>query len=51
MTSEEAGNEGALAGPAKKKAKKEKKTKDPLAPKKPVSAFMLFLHSMKAGVR
>ena len=50
-TSEEAGNEGSQAGPAKKKAKKEKKTKDPLAPKKPVTPFMLFFHSMKAGVR
>ena len=51
VTSEEAGNEGSQAGPVKKKAKKEKKTKDPLAPKKPVGAFMLFFHSMKAGVR
>jgi len=50
VTSEEAGNEGSQAGPVKKKAKKEKKTKDPLAPKKPVGAFMLFFHSMKAGV-
>merc|ERR1719462_926587 len=50
VTSEETGNEGSQAGPAKKKAKKEKKIRDPLAPKKPVSAFMLFFHSMKAGV-
>merc|ERR1711934_268105 len=37
-------------GPAKKKAKKEKKVKDPLAPKKPATAYLLFFHSMKAEV-
>ena len=38
-------------GPAKKKAKKEKKVKDPLAPKKPATAYLLFFHSMKAEVK
>ena len=38
-------------GPAKKKAKKEKKVKDPLAPKKPASAYFLFFHAMKAEVK
>ena len=40
-------NEG---GPAKKKAKKEKRVKDPLAPKRPACAYLLFFHSMKAEV-
>ena len=35
----------------KKKAKKEKKVKDPLAPKKPATAYLLFFHSMKAEVK
>ena len=34
-------------GPSKKKARKEKKVKDPLAPKKPASAYFMFMHSMK----
>ena len=38
-------------GPAKKKAKKEKKVKDPLAPKKPASVYFLFFHSIKAEVK
>ena len=37
-------------GPAKKKAKKEKRVKDPLAPKRPACANLLFFHSMKAEV-
>jgi len=37
-------------GPAKKKAKKEKRVKDPLAPKRPACAYLLFFHSMKAEV-
>ena len=37
--------------PIKKKAKKEKKVKDPLAPKKPATAYLLFFHSMKAEVK
>ena len=50
-TAGEGRSEEAQEVPAKKKAKKEKKIKDPLAPKKPVCAFMLFFHSIKAGVR
>ena len=50
-TSGEGGSEEAEEVPAKKKARKEKKSKDPLASKKPVCAFMLFFHSIKAGVR
>ena len=38
-------------GPAKKKAKKEKKVKDPLAPKKPATAYFLFFHAMKSEVK
>ena len=30
-------------GPSKKKARKEKKVKDPLAPKKPASAYFMFI--------
>ena len=37
--------------PAKKKSKKEKKVKDLLAPKKPLTAYLLFFHSMKAEVK
>ena len=37
-------------GPSKKKARKEKKVKDPLAPKKPASAYFIFMHSMKKEV-
>ena len=37
-------------GPSKKKARKEKKVKDPLAPKKPASAYFMFMHSMKKEV-
>ena len=44
-------SEEAQEVPAKKKAKKEKKTNDTLAPKKPACAFMLFFHSLKAEVR
>ena len=36
--------------PAKKKTKKEKKVKDPLEPKKPACAYLLFFHSMKGEV-
>jgi len=49
----DAKNEGEAletGGPAMKKAKKEKKDKDPLVPKKPPSAYLLFFHSMKAEV-
>merc|ERR1719222_1642880 len=49
----DAKNEGEAlkkGGPAMKKAKKEKKVKDPLVPKKPPSAYLLFFHSMKAEV-
>ena len=35
---------------AKKKIKKEKKVKDPLAPKKPACAYLLFFHCMKGEV-
>ena len=33
-----------------KKTKKEKKVKDPLEPKKPACAYLLFFHSMKGEV-
>ena len=36
--------------PAKKKTKKEKKVKDPLEPKKPACAYLLFFHCMKGEV-
>ena len=50
----DAKNEGEAlekGGPAMKKAKKEKKVNDPLVPKKPPSAYLLFFHSMKAEVK